>query len=151
MSTRSRLHKLNILGIFVILGLTCYPAHAEDKSAAIDAAGRKLAGSVSQEWIFQQILMKLGASDECTQGEARRFYANHQLVIEKCESGHLTKTTHSWSITQEGPLDLVVTIDSERFYLLFRDDGKKHLMRLQSRSTSKTEPTREWEFRLSED
>ena len=150
MSKGNRASGAGALAMLVALVLACCQAHAED-AGAVNTAKQKLAGSTSREWIFEQIIERMGASAECTQGESYRFFSDGRLVVDKCEQGHLGETTHRWSMAQQGPLDLVMIIDGERYYMLFRDNGNAHLMRLQSRSDSKTRPTVDREFRLSED
>ncbi len=150
MFNRERLRRAGGFALFSALMLAGGQANAQ-AATTVEAAVQKLTGSTSREWIFQQVITKMGSGAECTQGNAYRFYSDHRLVIEKCENGRLVKTTHNWTIVQEGPLDIAITIDGTRYYLLFRDAGGAHLMRLQMRSSSKTQPTNEQEFRLSED
>ena len=134
-----------------ILGAACLIAHGETGDATVDTAARKLTGGRSRDWVFVQMIKMMGESEKCSQGEVYRFSADGTLVIEKCVGEKVVRASHHWAVTQAGQLDTVLTIDGESYELLFKDDGNAHLMRLRVRSGSKTVPTTDREFRLSED
>lgn len=126
-------------------------AKAGTAAERIAQAAYQLAGDGSKEWVLARIRTVMGSADECTAGEVYRFESGGGLTIEKCEDGKLATTSRRWSLAVEGPLDVVLTIDSEPYLLLFKDDGSAHLMRLRQRSASKASPTVDREFRLSDD
>jgi len=124
-------------------------ARPEGGATTVEAAVQKLTGGTSREWIFQFWTWGGGGKNgpECSRGSSYRFYADHRLIIEKCENGRSAQTTHDWSIAQEGPRDIVITIGGKRYNFL--DSGEAYLMRLQTHSCSKRQPTTVLEFRLS--
>lgn len=134
-----------------ILGAAGLVAHAETGDAPADSAVGKLTGGSSRDWVFVQMIKTMGESEKCSQGEIYRFSASHTLSIEKCVDGKIARTSHQWSITQVNQLDTMLTIDGDSYELLFKDEGNTHLMRLRVRSGTKTIPTSDREFRLSDD
>jgi hypothetical protein len=118
---------------------------AEEDLSTIE---QKLTGGTSRDWVFKQMRRTMGSSDECTQGVVYRFASDHKLVDEQCVNGHIKSETHTWSLERQGPLDVILKIDSKPFVLLFKEEGNALLMRIRQRSASKTEPTVDREFRF---
>ena len=133
--------------------LVCPGGAAQGQGIAIDtdAAVQKLAGDHSREWVYKKLIMIMGYSNACKEGEVYQFFVDHHLDIETCVGSKVVHTSHTWSVAQEGKLDLVLKIDDKPYYLLFKDTGTVHSMMLRERSDSKTVPTVDLEFRLSND
>jgi hypothetical protein len=121
---------------------------------SVDAATQKLTGGNSREWIYKHTFTRMSAAEKCSgegKGTVYRFFADYHLVIDQCQNEKIVHTTHSWAIAQKGQLDIIVRIDNKPYYLLFKDSGNVHSMMLRERSDSKTVPTVDLEFRLSND
>jgi hypothetical protein len=114
-------------------------------------AKKRLAGEVSRDWVFQQVRTIMGAADRCTQGEVFRFQTDGTLTAERCVEGRLARETRRWALERESPYDLRLTIDGEPSTVLFKTETGAQLMILRKRSDSKTAPTVDREFRLSQD
>jgi hypothetical protein len=112
---------------------------------------QKLTGGNAREWVLQQIITSMGPTPGCTQGESYRFTANNKVTVSKCDGSQLKSSTYDWKIEQLGSIDVAVTFNNQRYYVLFRDVDDKHFMRLQVRSDSKTNPSRDFELRLADD
>ncbi len=132
----------------------CPSAIAQGPSGIISMveAAKKPTGGNSREWIYKHSDMTMSASEKCSEnGEIFRFFADHRVAIDKCEDQKIVHTTHSWAITQEGQLDIVLRIDNYSYYLLFKDKGPIHSMILRERPGSRSTPTVDREYRLSND
>jgi len=125
-------------------------------SAIADAAdpASLLSGGSSREWVFQRIVLSMGAGDECTSGETYTFSKTHQLTIKRCLNGNLQTTQQAWSVTtQDGDTLLTVEGDAASPYVLeFKTDshGRK-FMRLRTRAVDKIHAVTDKEFKLNED
>jgi hypothetical protein len=111
----------------------------------------KLTGGTSRLWVFKEMRKFMGPNPACLEGETYKFSSDNSVTIEQCLSGRISNTTLTWSIAESGPLNIIITINEERFILLFRASGDKHFMRLRTPAESKLFPTVDKEFRLSEE
>ena len=141
--------------VFMALVLSVCPsnvAQAPSGTMTVEAATQKLTGGKSREWIYKHTSTTMSADEKCSgEGQVYRFFADHHLVVDHCENEKIVHTTHGWAMAQEGQLDIIVRIDNKPYYLLFKDSGNMHSMILRQRSDSKTVPTVDLEFRLSND
>jgi hypothetical protein len=137
---------------FILTLITCIQVHGVSEQTANDPDGtlaqmaQRLTGGGSRTWVFTQIDITQGTSEDCTQGDAYQFNLNHSAVEEHCENGHLKKDEHHWSLGREGTLDVILTIDNQRYVLLFRQEPKGWSMKLRTPSASQTEPTVDKEY-----
>ncbi|MFM0557729.1 hypothetical protein P0D69_43355 [Paraburkholderia sediminicola] len=139
-----------MLRAFVIcwLGLFVTGAIADDDPSSL------LSGSSSHEWIFQRIVLSMGAGDECAGGETYTFSKNHQVAIRRCTKGHLLTTQRKWSVsTKDGDTLLQIDGDGASPYLLqFKTDAQgRRLMRLRTKPPDQNRPVVDKEFKLNED
>jgi hypothetical protein len=143
------------LVVFTALAFCICPSNKAQRpggTLSVDEAEKKLTGGNSREWIYKHTSMKMSAPEDCSgEGEVYRFFADHHLVVDQCQNTKIVHTTRKWAIAQEGVLDIVLRIDNKPYYLLFKDMGITHSMILRERSDSKTVPTVDREFRLSND
>jgi hypothetical protein len=119
-----------------------------------DEAVQRLTGGASRVWVLDKISPIMGtAAEHCAAGLIYRFSAEKSsLTMSECKDGSMVKSTHTWKIRKEGPLDIILTIDGQKEYKLnFRDAGQDHMMRLRSDTASKTTPDTDIEFRLGAD
>jgi hypothetical protein len=123
----------------------------EDPGVPLNEIEGRLTGGGVRTWVFQQEVVTMGGSDDCTQGDVFRFAADHSVIQEVCEKGKLRKDKRSWKFTGEGPLDVALTIGEEKYLVLFKQSGEGWLMRLRKPSDSKTQPTDDKEYRYLPD
>jgi hypothetical protein len=121
---------------------------------AADDPSSLLSGSSSREWIFQRIVLSMGAGDGCASGETYTFSKNHQVAIKQCVKGHLLTTQRKWSVsTKDGDTLLQIDGDSASPYLLlFKTDAQgRQFMRLRTKPPDQSHPVVDKEFKLNED
>src|SRR5260370_305540 len=148
-----KLRILNFAWIFVLATISVAVAQTGD--ADTSRAVQTLTGSNSRKWILTQVISTMGP-EGCKQGETYTFSSDHSLIDEKCQIGpdgvgEFVSVRHQWSIEQKPPLDLIVRIDDKRYYLYLPNDPNSKKMRLQTRSSDKTNPSEDMEFTLSDD
>jgi hypothetical protein len=130
------------------LGLFVTGAIADDDPSSL------LSGSSSREWIFQRIVLSMGAGDECASGETYTFSKNHNVAIKQCTQGHLITKQQKWSVsTKDGDTLLQIEGDSASPYLLqFKTDAQgRRFMRLRTKPQDQNRPVVDKEFKLNED
>jgi hypothetical protein len=130
-------------------------ASAQSQPATATEAKQKLTGGASRVWVHEKTTKTMGTLPEgCTAGRIYRFaQENSTLTISECKDGKMIKSSHTWALKQQTPLDMVLTVDNVLFYKVsFRDNGQEHLMRLRSDTDdSKTTPNTDLEFKLGAD
>lgn len=139
-----------ILRVLILCSLGVFVTDA----IADDDPSSQLSGSSSHEWIFQRIVLSMGAGDECASGETYTFSKDHQVAIRQCTSGHLLKTQRKWSVsTKDGDTLLQIDGDNASPYLLqFKSDAQGHrFMRLRTKPPDQNHPVVDKEFKLNED
>ncbi|MGA8658795.1 MAG: hypothetical protein WB586_21895 [Chthoniobacterales bacterium] len=123
------------------------PRPAEVK---FDEMQQILIGEKSRTWVYQRTDVKQGTSEECKQGDVYRFAANHSVIWEHCENGHIKEDQQRWTLTQEGR-EAVLTINDQRYTLLLKQAPTGWWMKLRTPSESKTVPTIDKEYYYKEE
>jgi hypothetical protein len=146
--------QVSLVAVCLILGIVS-PATAQMSDADVSRANQILTGGASRKWILTQVISTMGP-EGCKQGETYTFSSDHSLIDKKCQVGSdgvgkFVSVTHKWSVELQPPIDLIVQIDDERYYLYLPDGPDPQKMRLQTRSTEKTVPIDDMEFTLSDD
>lgn len=137
-----------IAGIFVV-GLA---SDGAAQSSSLTEASAKLTGESSREWLGGDVKVWMGSNTACTTGERYRFYTDKTLHRESCVNGQVKVSDGAWTLAQDGPIDVVLSIDGTRYLVIFFDgkDKLQHMI-LRTRSESKVDPNVDREFVLSGD
>lgn len=140
-----------VFGIVAELGLFILPGAAQ--VITLDEAVSKLAGTTSREWLAGDVTTWMGGSDaSCTSGAIYRFYQDRKVHIQECIDRVTKISEKTWSIRQEGQLDILLTIGDKTYKLLLfsQPDGEHMILRFEQ-SDSKIAPIQDIEFVLSQD
>ncbi len=145
-----------VLGMLVVVSLLIgAPLGAQDRTndAESDAAA-KLAGKTSREWLRGDVRIWMGGNTRCEGGERYRFNADKTFEHESCIEGQVQNSRGEWSLAFKGPLDIFLSIEGNKYLLLFKGDGQDstpQLMTLRKPPSTKTDPVVDRDFSLSED
>lgn len=127
------------------------PAVAQAGSPREDESAKSLAGNPSRNWLEDDITTWMGGDAPCSPGRVYGFRADRTLKIDECVNGERRSRTTSWTLTADGPLDIIVTIDGSVYLLLFyKANGQEH-MTLRQRGDSKIDPITDHDFILLAD
>ena len=128
------------------------PSGVSARSSNLTDASSKLTGTQSREWLAGDVKTWMGSDTSCTSGERYRFYADKTLRQENCSGGHIKTSDRTWSLSEDGPLDVALTIDGDHYLVIFFEgpDKLQHMI-LRTRSDSKVAPNVDREFILSGD
>jgi hypothetical protein len=131
--------------LLVPISAVCF---AQDTNDQIE---KRLAGSKGRDWVYKTIEVFMGPGDNCRQGEKYRFKADHTVVISQCINSQMHTETETWSIESVDSLETHISVGGTPYILRFWDTSKGHFMALRTKSTVKTIPTSEKEFKLAEE
>lgn len=133
----------------VLLGM----ALASESASAQESPERHLTGGSSRAWILQRFVRSAEPGNTCFSGEIYTFAVTHDLIVSRCQGGHIVQNRHTWSLSETGERDATLTISGlGAFLLLFRNPSPGiHLMRLHPTSTAQTRPSLDKEFSFDED
>ncbi|WP_105431433.1 hypothetical protein [Neorhizobium sp. T6_25] len=138
-----------VIGGIFLVGLS---SDGAAQSSSLGEASAKLTGESSREWLGGDVKVWMGSITACTTGERYRFYTDKTLHRESCINGQVKVSDGTWTLAQDGPIDMVLTIDGTRYLVIFFDgkDKLQHMI-LRRRSESKVDPNVDREFVLSGD
>lgn len=138
-----------VIGGMFLVGLA---SDGAAQSSSLGEASAKLTGESSREWLGGDVKVWMGSDTVCTTGERYRFYNNKTFHRESCVNGQVKVSDGAWTLAQDGPIDMVLSIDGTRYLVIFFD-AENHLqhMILRTRSESKVDPNVDREFILSGD
>ena len=124
------------------------PVEAQE---SIETATQKLTGGSNREWLSGDVKAWMGTDPACRPGKIYRFSKDHTAHIEECIDGMWKRKNLPWSISKDGPLDILVTLDNRTYTVIFfMQKGHQHMI-LREGARSKIDPVIDQTFVLSED
>jgi hypothetical protein len=124
------------------------PANAGAQPTRYSQLVEKLTGARQREWVFQRFISYYG--EGCRQGESYTFRRDGTALLEKCESGRKVSSTHRWRLVVPSAAEAVLTIDNERYEMLFSASrsGRVQIMTLRNTAHIRTEETQDRVYRF---
>lgn len=138
-------------GLVVSVALSLAAISEAQPQDPLTSARAELTGPQAREWVLTQIIVSMGPGNHCQQGEALRFMATQDVVIESCVGGQMTNRKTHWKLRGNGALDPILNFDGIDYLLTFHNAGNKHYIRLRQPGAGKIDPTFDREYRLSQD
>ncbi|MCO5966027.1 hypothetical protein GOL30_27865 [Sinorhizobium medicae] len=117
----------------------------------IEDAQARLTGDGEREWLSAGITSWMSSDPACASGEVYAFKPDGTVTIRICMDSTWKKRSEKWSLNQDNPLDIRVTIGADSYLLLFATAEQQQQMILRTLADSKVNPTVDREFYLSED
>lgn len=105
----------------VLLLLTLAPPFPPFARAAepLDDVRAAIAASSGRTWVLRRVTRFLGKDERrCKAGEEWTLWTDGRLAIERCVDGKLQLTRASWTLEQEGALDIILVTGTARYVVL---------------------------------
>ncbi|MBB4189287.1 hypothetical protein GGE07_005969 [Sinorhizobium terangae] len=135
----------------VFVGASIVAIASAANAGPIEDAQSTLTGGDVREWLSAGITSWMSSDPACASGEVYSFKSDGTVTIRTCIDSMWQKRSEEWSLKQQNPLDIEITIGPDSYLLLFAMAGQQQQMILRKLADSKVDPTVDREFYLSED
>lgn len=105
--------------VALLLTLCPFGPHLARAAEPLDEVRAAIASSSGQRWVLRRITRFLGKDERrCKAGEEWTLWTDGRLAIERCVDGKLQLTRASWTLEQEGALDIILVTGTARYVVM---------------------------------